>query len=123
MEGMNVQGDYSLLLVALNNLLDNAWKYTRNEANAIIELGYINSTAEKVYFVRDNGAGFDMQNADKLFSSFQRLHTDEQFSGTGIGLATVQKIISRHGGRIWAESEPCNGACFYFTLGSNDVPH
>ncbi|MDX5151430.1 MAG: ATP-binding protein [Acidiferrobacterales bacterium] len=115
---LNGSGDPLLLQVMLSNLIGNAWKYTTKKDNAHVEFGAKNEYGETVYFVRDNGAGFDMQYADKLFGAFQRLHTEEEFSGTGIGLATVARIIHRHGGRVWAESEPGNGATFYFTLGS-----
>jgi len=115
--------DEGLLRVVLTNLLGNAWKFTGNSATASIAFGAAPGAGESgdhgtpVYFVRDNGAGFDMANAHKLFAPFQRFHTDEEFEGTGIGLATVQRIIRRHGGRIWAESQPGLGATFYFTLG------
>jgi light-regulated signal transduction histidine kinase (bacteriophytochrome) len=99
--------------IALTNLIDNAWKYSAKQAVASVAMGCV----DKVYFVRDNGAGFDMRYADKLFGAFQRLHTKEEFEGTGIGLATVARVIHRHGGDIWAESEPGKGATFHFTLG------
>jgi light-regulated signal transduction histidine kinase (bacteriophytochrome) len=91
-------------------------KFTRNEPVARIEFGRSEQDGEQVYFVRDNGAGFDMKNADNLFKPFQRLHQASEFEGTGIGLATVQRIIERHGGRLWAEGAPGMGAAFYFTL-------
>ncbi len=108
--------DRGLLEVVLENILGNAWKFTSKLPNARIELGIQHHTKPAIYFVRDNGAGFDMKYADKLFSAFQRLHYESDFPGTGIGLATVQQIIRRHGGRVWAESETGRGATFYFVL-------
>lgn len=113
-EGIVTIGDAGLLRVALENLLGNAWKFTSKQPRARIEFACADPPS--TYFVRDNGAGFDMAMADKLFSAFQRLHTTSEFPGTGIGLATVQRIIHRHGGRIWAESAVGQGATFYFTL-------
>ncbi len=101
---------------ALQNLLENAWKFSSKEAQTEIEVGRTTVDGEKAYFVRDNGAGFNMAYSDKLFGAFQRLHGVDEFPGTGIGLATVQRIINRHGGRIWAESKVGKGATFYFTL-------
>ncbi len=128
-DGLVVCADKKLLEVAMDNLLGNAFKFTGNNPNARIEVGALGPEREKgaadpdsddgmVYYVRDNGVGFDMQYADKLFGAFQRLHTTHDFPGTGIGLATVARVIHRHGGRIWAESEPEKGATFYFTLDS-----
>jgi light-regulated signal transduction histidine kinase (bacteriophytochrome) len=112
-----VVGDRSQLDICLHNLLGNAFKYTSKTPEASIEIGQTSQSGSAVYFVRDNGAGFDMAFADKLFEPFCRLHNDSEFEGNGIGLATVQRIIERHGGRIWAESAPDRGATFYFTLG------
>jgi light-regulated signal transduction histidine kinase (bacteriophytochrome) len=105
-----------LLRTALENLLANAWKFTGRKPAARIELGVKLGGAGAIYFVKDNGAGFDMSYADKLFNAFQRLHAIEDFPGTGIGLATVQRIAQRHGGRTWAEAEVDKGATFFFTL-------
>jgi PAS domain S-box-containing protein len=116
-----VDADPRLLRIALENLLDNAWKFTGKTAHPHLEFGVIQK-AEPVYFVRDNGAGFDMESADRLFSVFQRLHLETEFTGTGVGLATVQRIINRHGGRIWAEAAVDKGATFYFTLGGGSGP-
>ena len=109
--------DGQLLRIALENLLENAWKFTARTPAARIEFGLTNVAGEPTYFVRDNGAGFDMAYADRLFGPFQRLHLQSEFPGTGIGLATVQRIIHRHGGRVWAEGMPGQGATFHFTLG------
>jgi light-regulated signal transduction histidine kinase (bacteriophytochrome) len=101
----------------LENLIGNAWKFTSKQPNARIEIGVQHDNGTPAFFVRDNGAGFDPQHAAKMFRPFQRLHSDKEFAGTGIGLATVQKIVQRHGGRAWAEGEPEKGATVYFTTG------
>lgn len=118
MPDVTARGDLKLLRIAMSNLLGNAWKYTSKNECSKIEFGFELRDDEKVYYVRDNGVGFDMIHSAKLFGAFQRLHGCDEFEGTGIGLATVQRIINRHGGRIWAEAEVGNGACFYFELGS-----
>jgi signal transduction histidine kinase len=110
------RGDPTLLTAVLENLIDNAWKFTGKHASAHVELGVIEENGERIYFVRDNGAGFDSASASKLFTPFHRLHRDSDFPGNGIGLATVQRIIARHGGRTWAEGAVEKGATFYFTL-------
>jgi light-regulated signal transduction histidine kinase (bacteriophytochrome) len=114
--GLQVKGDPRLLHVALDNLLNNSWKFTAPRAPARIELGKSEVNGKPAFFVRDNGVGFDMNYAGKMFGAFQRFHDAREFAGTGIGLATVQRIIHKHGGRIWAESRPGEGATFYFTL-------
>jgi hypothetical protein len=115
-ERIDVRGDPQLLRVLLENLLGNAWKFTRPRDVARIELGETTLEGEKVCFVRDNGVGFDMAYADKLFRPFQRLHSATEFDGSGIGLATAERIVQRHGGRIWAEGREDEGATFFFTL-------
>jgi hypothetical protein len=111
--------DPTLIRVVLQNLLDNAWKYTGRVREAAITFGMTEQYGGPTYFVADNGAGFDMEYAGKLFGPFQRLHSDAEFEGTGIGLATVRRIIERHGGRVWAESAVGKGATFFFTLGEH----
>jgi PAS domain S-box-containing protein len=121
-EGVTVRGDKGLLLIAMENLIGNAWKFTSKNRHAKIEFGVTEHEGRSVYFVRDNGVGFDMTRAEKLFDAFMRLHPKEEFEGTGIGLTTVQRIIQRHGGKIWAESEAGKGATFYFTLPEGEDP-
>ena len=113
---MQVSADPRLLRIALENLLSNAWKYTSRASPASVSIGTEAGEHGPVYFVRDNGVGFDMKYADKLFVPFQRLHPEAEFPGSGIGLVTVQRIIARHGGRVWAVAKPDEGATFYFTL-------
>jgi PAS domain S-box-containing protein len=117
--GASAFGDRSLLRVALENLLQNAWKFTGNVPVARIEFGFAQTASGKNFYVRDNGAGFRMEDTGRLFKPFHRLHRKEEFPGTGIGLATVQRIIQRHGGQIWAEGERGKGATFFFTLPEN----
>jgi PAS domain S-box-containing protein len=112
-----VWADHNLIKIALENLLSNAFKFTGSRSQGRIQVGMIEPSGERVFFVRDNGVGFNMAYADKLFTPFQRLHSVQEFPGTGIGLVTVQRIISRHGGRIWPEAAEDQGATFYFTLG------
>ncbi len=113
---VTVAGDPGLLRITMENLLGNAWKFTRENAGARIEFGVALKRGKRVYYVRDNGVGFDMRYADKLFGAFQRLHDAQRYEGTGIGLATVARIVERHGGTIWAEAQPGEGATFYFAL-------
>jgi light-regulated signal transduction histidine kinase (bacteriophytochrome) len=119
--GLAATGDHRLLRQVFDNLLGNAWKFSAGQPVTQITFGTeTDAHGEIVYFVRDNGAGFNMAYSQKLFGPFQRLHSPSEFEGTGIGLAFVQRIISRHGGRIWAESAPGQGATFRFTLGHLD---
>ena len=120
--GLQVSADSSLMRTVIDNLLDNAWKFTRKTAEAEIEFGALDQAGQPVYFVRDNGVGFNMKYAQKLFGAFQRLHRPEDFEGNGIGLATVRRVVHRHGGRVWADSRPAGGATFFFTLGKSDTP-
>jgi light-regulated signal transduction histidine kinase (bacteriophytochrome) len=113
--GLRARADERLLRVALDNLLQNAWKFTGKTAGPKVEVGKT-SDPEPTFFVRDNGAGFDMAYAARLFGVFQRLHTTSEFPGTGVGLATVKRILNRHGGAVWAESKLNEGTTFYFTL-------
>lgn len=115
-EGITIRADESLMRVVMENLVNNAWKYTRHTAEAKIEFGAFSQNGKTVCFVKDNGAGFEMSNKDRLFGAFQRLHTDEEFEGSGIGLATVQRIIHRHKGRVWGEGKVNEGASFYFSV-------
>ena len=115
-KGITVTGDSRLLRSALQNLIDNAWKYSSKTAQAKIEFGVTDEDGERVFYVRDNGVGFEPSLAKKLFVPFQRLHDSKEFSGMGLGLATVQRVIARHGGRVWVEAAEGKGATFYFTL-------
>jgi len=114
-DGLTAEGDTTLLTAALDALLQNAWKFTRGRGPGRIEVG-AQPTTPAAYFVRDNGAGFDMSHAGKLFGPFQRMHSEKEFPGIGIGLAAAHRIFRRHGGRIWADAAPDQGATFYFTL-------
>lgn len=117
-ETLPASGDPRLLAQVIGNLVGNAWKFTARREQARIEVGsQPGPLGDPVYFVRDNGAGFDGAYASKMFEAFQRMHSSADFEGTGIGLAIVQKIVSRHGGQVWAESSPDQGASFYFTIG------
>ncbi|RPJ63503.1 MAG: hypothetical protein EHM12_02120 [Dehalococcoidia bacterium] len=116
-EGIIVEGDRNLLEEVILNLMRNAWKFSSKHDTALIEVGSVDILGENVYFVKDDGAGFDMKYAEKLFMPFRRMHSEAEFPGNGIGLATVQRIIRRHGGRIWAESAVEKGTAIYFTVG------
>ena len=115
-DGIQAEADGYLIRIALENLLRNAWKYTSKTPLPVIELGTVQQDGATVYFVRDNGAGFDMAYAARLFGAFQRLHSANDFEGAGVGLAIVQRIVNRHGGRIWAEAAVDLGATFYFVV-------
>jgi light-regulated signal transduction histidine kinase (bacteriophytochrome) len=114
--GITVDGDPQLLRVVLENLLDNAWKFTGKRKETVIEFGRVETGGKPACFVRDNGVGFDMAHAAKLFTPFQRLPDTDEFKGHGIGLATVERIIQRHGGKVWAEGRKGEGATFFFTV-------
>jgi light-regulated signal transduction histidine kinase (bacteriophytochrome) len=116
--GLAAAGDPRLLALVVQNLLENAWKFTRGRDPARVEFGQEMHGGEAAYFVRDNGAGFDPAYAGQLFGSFQRLHHANEFEGHGIGLASVKRVVERHGGRVWAEGAEGRGATFYFTLGA-----
>jgi light-regulated signal transduction histidine kinase (bacteriophytochrome) len=113
---VNANGDKTLLAALLRNLFENAWKFTSGCQMTRIEFGVVDHDGTSAYFVRDNGIGFDMQYSDKLFKPFSRLHTRDEYPGTGIGLANVQRIVRRHGGQVWADARPGEGATFHFTL-------
>jgi light-regulated signal transduction histidine kinase (bacteriophytochrome) len=113
---LSVRADPALMQIAMQNLLENARKFTRKADRAVIRVGALKRDAKTVYFVADNGVGFDMAHADQLFGAFQRLHHVDDFPGTGIGLAIVQRIIHRHDGEIWAEAKEGEGATFFFTI-------
>lgn len=115
-ENIHAHGDLRLITLALTNLLGNAWKFTANKEEAIIEFGSELIDGNQTFIVRDNGAGFDMALSSRLFGAFQRLHQEREFPGTGVGLSLVQRVVHRHGGRIWAEGKVGEGATFYFTL-------
>ncbi|MBM3268484.1 MAG: GAF domain-containing protein [Candidatus Sericytochromatia bacterium] len=116
-DGLSASGDPELIASVLSNLLANAWKFTSKCDSPRIEVGEIEEGERHAYYVRDNGAGFDPEGIDRLFQPFERLHTQSEFPGTGVGLASAKRIVERHGGRIWAETGPAGGATFYFTLG------
>jgi light-regulated signal transduction histidine kinase (bacteriophytochrome) len=120
-EGLTTYADPALLRIVLQNLIGNAWKFTRKCASSKIELGETVINEIRCFFVKDNGCGFDMAYSDKLFAPFQRLHGTDEFEGTGVGLATVMRIVQRHGGNMWAESTLGEGAVFYFTITSPDA--
>lgn len=113
---LKVRADVNLITIALNNLLGNAWKFTGKTASPCIEFGTYRKDGKCIYFIKDNGAGFDMNHSEKLFTPFQRLHPDSEYTGTGVGLAIVERVIKRHGGEVWAKGEVGKGATFFFTL-------
>jgi light-regulated signal transduction histidine kinase (bacteriophytochrome) len=113
---MKANADARLIKIALTNLIANAWKFTVNKDHSIVEIASESTDGVTTYSVSDNGAGFNMDYADKLFGAFQRLHDAREFPGTGIGLATVQRVVHKHGGKVWAKAEENKGAVFYFTL-------
>ena len=117
MPNMLVNGDEGLLRLALVNLFDNTWKFTQSNTVSQIDFGQTEFEGQTTYYLQDNGAGFEMAYANKLFDPFQRLHSQQEFDGTGIGLAIVERIINRHRGRVWAEAKVGSGATFFFTLG------
>src|SRR6185369_11574540 len=119
-EGLTTYADPTLLRIVLQNLIGNAWKFTRNSAAPKIEIGETVINEVRCFFVKDNGCGFDMAYSEKLFAPFQRLHSSDEFEGTGVGLATVMRIVQRHGGKMWAESIPGEETVFYFTIMSLD---
>ncbi|MEX2431060.1 MAG: ATP-binding protein, partial [Dehalococcoidia bacterium] len=121
--GITARGDARFIRLVMENLFDNAWKFTSLQQVPTIEFGAVHENGERAYFVKDDGAGFDSAYASKLFQPFQRLHSPKEFSGTGIGLASVQWIIRRHGGRVWAEGDPGKGATFFFTLPMKGIEH
>jgi light-regulated signal transduction histidine kinase (bacteriophytochrome) len=121
---ISMTADRKLMMIVIDNLIDNAWKFTSLKKDPVcIEVGWQHGNETVTYFVKDNGAGFDPRRAKMLFQPFQRLHSEKEFSGTGIGLATVSRIILRHNGKIWAESEKDNGATFFFELGTTAGTH
>lgn len=122
-EGMIASGDPSLLRAALENLIGNAWKFTRHRDDALIEIGVAAGENDRTFFVRDNGAGFDMAYASKLFKPFERLHLTSEFEGLGVGLSAVERIVRRHGGQVWAEAAIDQGATFYFALQQGEALH
>jgi PAS domain S-box-containing protein len=121
-DGLSAVGDPALLEIVLRNLISNAWKFSAKAPQPAIHVGSVEQQGSPVLFVRDNGAGFDMRKADRLFAPFQRLHTTAEFAGSGVGLALVARIVTRHGGRVWAEGEVGKGAAFYFTLPRSPAP-
>ena len=122
-EGMVTQGDPGMLRILLENLLGNAWKFTAKRSEAEIEFGLAEIAGERVYSIRDNGAGFNMEYANKLFKPFQRLHKVNEFQGTGVGLAMIMRVVEKHGGRTWAEGRANEGSTFYFTVGGPDADY